>query len=107
MTTPGRLPTPEEIRVLYQQGEEAVVAAFEQGVNPRVAGVESRVAGIDPGITGQDSSTGRPTGQKQSQQQQTSFERWPEEAEDSLAALALRRLKRVPLGADGMNFEKR
>jgi len=46
MAPPVNLPTPEEIRALYHQGEEAVVAAFEQLVT-LIRELEARVQALE------------------------------------------------------------
>jgi transposase len=46
MITPSELPTPEEIRAVYRQGEEAVVAAVEQLVRV-IRTLEARVQGLE------------------------------------------------------------
>lgn len=57
--TPANLPTPEEIRAIYRQGEEAVVAAFEQLVM-LVRQLEARVQALEDQLAKNSHNSGKP-----------------------------------------------
>jgi transposase len=57
--TPSDLPTPEEIRAVYRQREEAVVAAFEQLVAV-IRALEARVQGLEVQLSKNSGNSSRP-----------------------------------------------
>ena len=57
--TSSQLPTPEEIRSLYQQGEEAVVAAFEQ-LATLVRALEQRVQALEDQLAKNSHNSSQP-----------------------------------------------
>ena len=57
--TSSQLPTPEEIRGLYQQGEEAVVAAFEQ-LATLVRALEQRVQALEDQLAKNSHNSSQP-----------------------------------------------
>ena len=109
MTTPVRIPTAEEIRVRYQQGKEAVVAVFEQLLvfihELQVSNQELQVSIQE--LQARTQALEDQLAKKQSQQQQTSFQRWPEAAEDSLAAQGQWEERWRPAGTSGTYPETR
>jgi transposase len=59
MMTPSNLPTPEEIRAVYRQGEEAVVAAFEQLVTV-IRALEARVQVLEDQLSKNSRNSSQP-----------------------------------------------
>jgi len=57
--TPSRLPTPEETRAIYRQGEEAVVAAFEQ-LATLVRQLEARVQVLEDRLARNSRNSSKP-----------------------------------------------
>ncbi len=59
LMTPSRLPTPEETRAIYRQGEEAVVVAIEQLVT-LVRQLEARVQELEDQIAKNSRNSSKP-----------------------------------------------
>lgn len=57
--TPSQLPTPEQVRAAYQQGEEAVMALFE-GMVTLIRSLEARVQAFEDQLAKDSQNSGKP-----------------------------------------------
>jgi transposase len=57
--TPSPLPTPEEVRACYQQGEEAVVALFA-GMHTLLRGLEARIQALEDQLAKNSGNSSKP-----------------------------------------------